>query len=128
MMKERQRYILAFILLLGAEVLIALFVRDQFVRPYVGDVLVAVLLCCLLRIAIPKGRPLLPLWVFLFCAFVEASQYLNLVKFLHLEDTVFSVILGSVFDWKDILCYGVGCLLFYLADQRCNRQRDANQK
>ena len=44
-MKKRLPYLLAFILLLLLEIIIAVFVHDRFIRPYVGDVLVTVLLC-----------------------------------------------------------------------------------
>ena len=62
-MKKRIPYLVAFVLLLGIEVLIGLYVRDAFVRPYVGDVLVAVLLCCLARCFLPDKPQLLGLWV-----------------------------------------------------------------
>ena len=40
MSHARRRYGLVFLLLLGVEIVIALFVHDRFVRPYLGDVLV----------------------------------------------------------------------------------------
>ena len=76
MRKLRTIYTFAFIVLLSAEVCIALFVHDRFVRPYMGDALVTVLLCCLCRIAVPKGVPALPLYVFAFAALVEATEIL----------------------------------------------------
>ena len=42
-MKRRGIYAIAFVLLLVTEVLIALFVRDRFIRPYGGDILVTVI-------------------------------------------------------------------------------------
>lgn len=111
-MKKRVVYLVAFLLLLAVEIMIGLYVRDAFVRPYLGDVLVTVLLCVLVRIFLPEGMKLLPVWVFLFAAAVEIAQLLALPKLLGLEDTVFAVITGSVFDWKDIVCYGAGCVSF----------------
>ena len=109
-MTKRKHYLLAFFLLLLVEVCIALFVHDHFVRPYVGDVLVTVLLCCLCRAVFPRLAPALP--VFLFASAVESLQALHLTEMLGLEDTALGIILGATFDWKDILCYGLGCLLF----------------
>jgi len=109
-MKKRWGYLIAFFVLLAIEICIALFVRDNFVRPYVGDMLVTVLLCCLARAAAPKVSPALP--VFLFAAAVEGLQWLGLTEMLGLQDTALGIILGSTFDWRDILCYGLGCLLF----------------
>ena len=42
-MKKRLWYLGVFGLILAIEVCIALFVHDDFIRPYVGDVLVTVL-------------------------------------------------------------------------------------
>ena len=109
-MKKRWGYLIAFFVLLAIEICIALFVRDRFVRPYVGDILVTVLLCCLAKAAVPKVSPALP--VFLFAAAVEGAQWLGLVEKLGLQGTAIGIILGATFDWKDIACYGIGCLAF----------------
>ena len=39
-MKKRIFYIISFLVIFCIEVLIALYVRDRFIRPYVGDMLV----------------------------------------------------------------------------------------
>ena len=110
--KERIKYSVTFLLLLMTEVLIALYVHDNFIRPYIGDVLVVIVVYCFIRIWIPDRCRLLPLYVFLFAAGVEVLQYFDLVRVLGLEENVFlKVLIGSVFDWKDILCYAVGCVV-----------------
>ena len=117
MKKTRLTYALLFLSVLLAEILIALFVKDAFVRPYVGDMLVTVLICCFLRIFFPTGVKLLPVYVFLFAAAVEFGQYLDMVKLLGLEGNRFvSVLLGRTFSFPDILCYAVGCILFFGAE------------
>lgn len=114
MKKRRIIYALLFLSVLLAEILIALFVKDAFVRPYVGDMLVTVLICCFLRIFFPTGVNLLPVYVFLFAAAVEFGQYLDMVKLLGLEGNRFiSVLLGRTFSFPDIICYAVGCVLFF---------------
>ena len=115
--KKRLPYAAAFVLLLAVEVLIALFVRDAFIRPYGGDILVTVLICCFVRIFFPEKIKLLPLWVFLFAAAVEAGQYFDYVTLLGLGDIeFFRILMGTSFSVADILCYGAGCLLFWLAE------------
>lgn len=110
--KERIKYSVTFLMLLMTEVLIALYVHDNFIRPYIGDVLVVIVVYCFIRIWIPNKCRLLPLYVFLFAAGVEVLQYFDLVRVLGLEENVFlRVLIGSVFDWKDILCYAVGCVV-----------------
>ena len=101
-----------------AKVCIALFVHDDFVRPYIGDALVTVLLCCMCRIAIPKGVSALPLYVFVFAVLVETAQYIDIVKLLGWENHAFlSTIIGRTFSWVDIVCYGTGCLVFWLIEK-----------
>ena len=120
MKKQRIVYAAIFALLLLVEIGIALFVHDRFIRPYFGDVLVTVLLCCLCRVVIPKGMPLLPVYVFLFTVFVELTQYFDLVGLLGWEDnTLMATIMGRSFSLWDIVCYGAGCLAFWLGEKIC---------
>lgn len=114
MKKARLTYAALFSVILLFEVLIALFVRDDFVRPYVGDMLVTLLICCFVRIFFPTGVKLLPICVFIFASAVEAGQYFDMVKLLGLENNTFlSVLLGRTFSLADIFCYAVGCLAFF---------------
>ena len=106
----RIAYLLVFLGLLLVEICIALFVHDDFIRPYVGDVLVTALLCCLSRAVLPKLHPALP--VFGVSLAAELWQWLGLTQKLGLDGTILGVVLGSTADWKDIVCYGLGCLLF----------------
>lgn len=107
--KRRLGYLSAFAALLLIEVLIALFVHDAFVRPFIGDVLVVAVLYCLVRIIKPDGWRFLPVFLFLFATGVEFLQALGFVPLLGLENSRFwRTILGSTFDPADILCYAAG--------------------
>lgn len=115
--KRRPAYLLAFFAVFLTEVCIALFVRDNFIRPYGGDVLVTVLICCFVRIFFPVGVKLLPVWVFLFAAAVEIGQYFDFVALLGLGDSrFFRILLGSTFSWADLVCYAAGCAVFALTE------------
>ncbi len=116
--EHRIKYAAAFILLVLVEIFIALYVHDEFIRPYVGDILVVVVIYCAIRVVFPSKITLLPLWVFLFAAFVEFLQYIELVNTLGLHESKFwRIIIGSVFDWKDIICYGIGCILLAIYEK-----------
>ncbi|HHX59327.1 MAG TPA: DUF2809 domain-containing protein [Epulopiscium sp.] len=117
--KKRTKYAVVFIALLLAEVLIALYVQDSFVRPYIGDILVVMVLYAGVRVLLPEGYPLLPLYIFIFATTVECLQYFKLVTLLGVENNTFlRILLGTTFDVKDILCYGVGCLLLGIYQRR----------
>ena len=127
--KSRLRLIygVLFFVILTIEILIALFVRDNFVRPYIGDVLVTVLICSFARFFIPEKIKILPLLVFIFSALVEIGQYFDFVKLLGLDDNVFiSTLLGRTFSLADLICYGVGCLLFAIFDYILKRKSERN--
>ena len=110
--KKRIADLVATLVFFGIELLIALFVHDKFIRPYVGDILVVVLIYSFVRIFIPEGVRLLPLYIFLFAAGVEVLQYFRIVEVLGLSNNrILSVVIGSVFDGKDIVCYGIGCAI-----------------
>lgn len=112
---KRIIYFSAFVLLTLVEVYIAMFVHDNFIRPYIGDVLVVMVVYFFIRTIRPEGFKWLPLYVFLFAVCVEISQYFNLIQLLGQENNrVISIILGGTFDWVDILCYGIGCAIIMI--------------
>ncbi|GAB2793492.1 DUF2809 domain-containing protein [Rhabdobacter roseus] len=106
------------LLLLAMEVLIALFVRDPLVRPYLGDVLVVILLYCFFKAFLRV--PVYPLaWCVLFFAgTLEFLQYLRLVEKLGLEkSTLARTLLGTSFAWLDLLAYLAGTFLILLVEK-----------
>lgn len=111
-MKIRILYAVATLLLLLTEVFIALYVHDDFIRPYVGDVLVVIVIYTFIRMIIPEKCRLLPLYIFIFAAGVELLQLANITEILGVEDNQFlKTLIGSVFDIKDIVCYAAGCVI-----------------
>ena len=115
-MKKRLPYIIATIALFLTELFIGIYVRDDIIRPYVGDVLVTALLCVLVRSVYIKPMPKLWLWVFAFSIVVEITQYFHLANLLGIQNKVVRIIMGGSFSFMDIVCYFVGCLAFFLLE------------
>ncbi len=112
---KRIFYLIIFILLIVVETLIALYVHDDFIRPYIGDIIVVIVLYSFVRIFIPEKCNLLPFYIFIFSVAVEVMQYFKIINILGLQNNNFArVIIGSVFDLKDIACYGIGSLILGL--------------
>jgi hypothetical protein len=110
--KKRLLFFLCFLSLFIIETLIALFVHDRVVRPYIGDVLVTMLVYYFVRIFIPYRYSWLPLYVFIFACGIEFLQYLRIIEILGWMDCpVARTVIGTSFSWIDILCYGAGCLI-----------------
>lgn len=109
------RYFVKFMVLLVLEITIALYVKDQFVRPYLGDVLVILLMytCIKSFVALPTKK--LPVYLFIFACLIELSQGLKLVEALNLGQYKWAgIILGTSFDVRDILCYALGSFLLVI--------------
>jgi Protein of unknown function (DUF2809) len=105
----RSNYFYSTILLLLLEIFIGVFVHDSFVRPFVGDILVVLLIYCLVQSFWRLSPSKAVAGVFVFACIVEGLQYLNIVDKLGLRPyKLLVVILGSSFDWGDILAYAVG--------------------
>jgi hypothetical protein len=114
-----KRYTLLFVAILAIEIFSALEVHDQLVRPFIGDVLVVILIYCFVRalFAVPTIPTLIG--VFAFACAIEVSQYFELVKRLHIEhNPVLRVALGTHFDPLDFVAYAVGSLITWLAERR----------
>ncbi|KPU44743.1 hypothetical protein OXPF_18290 [Oxobacter pfennigii] len=109
------KYILAFLILLMIEVIIALFVKDNFIRPYAGDILVVILMYTFIKGIVKKPIHFLPIYLFIFSALIEAAQYFRIVDILGLRDNkLISTIMGTSFDIKDIMCYLAAAVILIL--------------
>lgn len=117
--KKRVIYAVATVVLLAIEVFIALYIHDKFIRPYIGDVIVVVVVYTFVRIFIPERVRMLPLYVFIFAAGVEVLQLFHIVDILGLGSNRFMrILIGSVFDMADVICYGIGCVMLGIYEWR----------
>ena len=109
--RTRLAFLAATVLILAAEIYIAICVKGGFVRHYAGDVLAVILLYALAR-AIFSVPPLnLPLKIFAFAAALELAQYFGAVQILGVESKILKIMIGGTFDFADLLCYAAGCVL-----------------
>ena len=114
--KFQRRNFLFFIILLGIEICIALFVHDQFIRPFVGDILVIWLIVYFLRTFLVSINQILLIGcVFLFACLIEIAQFFHALAIFNLqENRLLTIVFGATFDWLDILAYGIGGGLLWL--------------
>ena len=109
--------------LLIVEILIALFVRDSFVRPVLGDVLAVMLVYCGVLAIVDTPRILAAVFAFTVGVVIEVMQYLDALTALGMQQNpVARVVLGTTFSWGDIVAYGAGGILA-LATDRAWRKR-----
>jgi len=111
---SRTIYFLLFLLLIIIEVLIACFINDSFIRPYLGDVIVVWAVYSFVQIFLANhcSPYIVCIGVFLFAILVEIMQGIHIVELLGLENNpFFRTLIGTQFDRNDIVCYTVGSLL-----------------
>ena len=115
--KFNKKYALWALALLGIEFLIAtVFSRIGFIRGYIGDVLVVILLYYLvLSVVKVRNKSKLIGAIFLFAVLVEVLQYFGVATYLGFtKGSLGYIILGNHFSWGDILSYAIGCRIVQL--------------
>ncbi|TDP61960.1 DUF2809 domain-containing protein [Flavobacterium dankookense] len=101
-----RNYFLSFLLLFVIEVLIALYVHDDFIRPYFGDFLVVLLLYCFLMGFIKSNKYIIAVIVLIFAFLIEFAQFLNVIKLFGLQNnTLARTVIGTSFSNHDLLIY-----------------------
>ena len=117
------RYFLFALVFFLVEVFIALYVHDTFIRPYVGDYLVVLLIYCAVRTFIKISTIKLAISVLLFSYAIEVLQFYNIVGRLGLSDNQLAkTVIGYGFEWIDLLAYtlGVATILIVESTKRVN--------
>jgi hypothetical protein len=114
-MKFNTLYFTLAVIVFIVEVVIALFVRDSFVRPYLGDVLVVILIYCSIKSILPY--PVIPVAVavLIFSFFIESLQYIRIIDKLGLQDSAIArTVIGTSFAWNDFIAYTTGAAMILI--------------
>ncbi|MFP3591992.1 DUF2809 domain-containing protein [Chryseobacterium sp. SIMBA_038] len=110
------KYFVATILIFLVEVLIATKLKDIFfVRAYLGDVIVVILLYTFVKSFFIINNQKLILGILAFSCLVEFAQSFNIAEKLGFQQgSLMYIVIGNSFSWIDILCYVAGCLILFL--------------
>ncbi|TKC12221.1 DUF2809 domain-containing protein [Pedobacter polaris] len=112
-----KKYFTIAVLLFLVEVIIGLYVHDTIIRPYVGDVLVVILLYCFVKSFFNTPVFITAIAVLIFSYVIETLQYFQYVKLLGLGDSNFAnIVMGNYFAWNDIIAYTIGILMVLLLE------------
>ena len=105
-------------LLLAAEILIGLFAHG-WVRIYLGDVLVVILLYTAVRTVMPKKNIhwlIIPSVILVFAFIVEFLQLWGFCDRLGITNKLLRTIIGTGFSIKDLACYLSGIIPCYISE------------
>ncbi len=125
MFQFNRNYFIPTILLFLIETAIALYLHDNFIRPYFGDFLVVILLYCFVKSFVNVSVWVAAGLVLLFSFAIEIAQYFNMVEKLGLQHyKVAKVVLGNSFAWMDLLAYILGILIVISIEKIYFRTRE----
>jgi len=116
--KPRIFYILVTILLLVLECVIALYINDSFIRPYLGDLIATIvvygILMSISNLKVQNGI-LLALLISYTIEFLQSIQIVQLLDLM--ENKIARTMIGTSFSWMDILMYTLGAIAIYLFER-----------
>ena len=127
MKKERIKYITIFVITFILEIIIAKYVHDKIIRPYVGDILVVICLYTFAKSIFVDKIKWLSLYVLILAVIVEILQYFNYAQILFGDNKIAKTLLGSSFDVKDILCYVAGYIIIILGEKFLSKRKENKQ-
>lgn len=103
---------------MAVEIIIAKY-SSGWIRSYLGDMLVVMLIYSALMTVFKTYKSLMVVATLLFAFAVEISQYFNLAEILGFErGSLRYIILGNTFSLEDLACYLIGGLLILLIERQ----------
>ncbi|WP_298239171.1 DUF2809 domain-containing protein [uncultured Algibacter sp.] len=116
-MKINKTYLLATVLLLITEILIATFLKAGFIRHTFGDYLATILIYCFVKIFFEIDSLKLGVSVLIFAFIIEFLQLINLLKILNLQnDPLLKIIVGTTFEISDLVAYTLGIITVLIVE------------
>ncbi|CAM4264859.1 ribosomal maturation YjgA family protein [Flavobacterium terrigena] len=111
MFKFNLKYFLIFLSIFIIEVIIAIYIKDNFIRPYFGDYLVIFLVYYFLMSFINADKNKIALGVLLFAFTVEIIQYFQVLPYFNLEkNRILRIVAGNTFSFEDLIIYTIAFL------------------
>jgi Protein of unknown function (DUF2809) len=102
-------YLIIGLVILIVEITIAVYAKDGFIRPILGDYLAAILVFYLLAAFLTTSKNKIALLALSISYLIEGLQYLNILKLLNLEQhKLLRIVFGTSFSWMDVLAYTLG--------------------
>ena len=116
-----KNYLSLTILLFIIEVLIAVYLKDGFIRHTFGDFLAVILIYSFFKSFIKINSVNLAISVLVFAFIVEFLQLFNLLEILNLNNNnLAKTILGSTFSITDLVAYTLGIFSVLIVEFKLN--------
>ena len=116
-MKLNKTYLIITILLFSTEALIAIYLKDGFIRHTFGDFLVVILLYCFFKSFLKVNSFKLAIVVLLIALTIEFLQLFNFLNLVNMKNNKTAILLlGSTFQISDLIAYTLGIITFLIID------------
>ncbi len=117
-MKRRLIYVaITVICFISCVLIVKLFAKNQFIRGFVGDIVIILLIYFFIKSFYNFHSVKLTIFILLLAFTTEFLQYLNLISTLGLGGNIFAeLIIGAVFDPLDLIAYIIGAITAYTID------------
>ncbi len=111
-LKVKEKYLAIVVCIFVLELIISIFIHDQFIRPFFGDFLATILLFYCFKM-LYDGQNWLLAWLCLGISFaLEWAQYWQVLRLLGLEKVkILAIVLGNSFAYEDLVAYTLGILV-----------------
>jgi len=127
MIQFNRRYFVSAVVLFLVEVLIAVYMHDNIIRSYGGDVLVVILLYCVAKNCLKVSVWKAAISVLILSFVIEVSQYFHFVRLLGLQHSALAnTVLGNYFHWIDLVSYTLGIAIVLWAELILVKHRGLN--
>ncbi len=119
---DKKSFIIALFTFL-IEVIIALVINDNIIRPFVGDILVVIFMYYFIKAFINTKTINIAIFTLIFSFIIEILQYFKFVEIIGLRhNKAARIIIGTSFSWIDLLCYFIGFILLFFIDKDLNNK------
>ncbi len=119
MLKLNYCNLIIFFVLFCIEVIIAIYIKQGFIRVVFGDFLVVIMLYYFFKSFI-KTKPIYIAIIVLFIAYlVEFLQFIDILSIVNYKkNSLVNIILGTTFNMEDIIAYTLGIATVILIENR----------
>ncbi|MBD2326178.1 DUF2809 domain-containing protein [Alkalinema sp. FACHB-956] len=108
-----------FAILLAIVVVIALFFRDDWIRPLLGDVLIVMVIAYFIHAFVAVSLRKIAIGTLVFAYTIELLQFFNIIDILGWRHSQLAhLTIGSTFDWRDLVAYTLGIAIVLFTTDR----------
>lgn len=110
-MASKCRFALVFIIMVVIVIIIGLYASGPVWRGFAGDVIIVILLFYFVKVFSSKPSWMVALSVLALSFFIELVQFFQVLDVFGIESELLRGMIGSVFDWLDLLAYLIGFIV-----------------